>query len=68
MSITLSCGHREEDFDKHHNIMTREWEVTDRGWVKAVGYMSVCLSCFNKYHNEGLILTTDEEAMEWLRE
>lgn len=67
MSITLSCGHREDDFDNHHNVMTREWEITEEGWVKAVGYSVVCLSCFEAYKSEGLLLESEEEAMQWLR-
>jgi len=63
MSIILSCGHREDDFDKHYNIMTKEWS---RENTKAVGYMSVCLSCYKLYEKEGQLLYTDEESMEWL--
>lgn len=68
MSITLSCGHREDDFDKHYNVMTKEWEVTTDGWVKAVGYSVVCLSCFERYKSEGIVLNTEEEAMQWLHD
>lgn len=67
MSITLSCGHREDDFDKHHNIMTKEWDITEEGWVKAVGYKTVCLSCFNEHATAGELLIDEKEAMEWLR-
>ena len=61
--ITLSCGHREDDFDKHYSIMTKEWS---REHTKAVGYKSVCLSCFRNYEKSGELLYTDKEAMEWL--
>lgn len=67
MSIILSCGHREDDFDNHYNIMTKEWDITEDGWVKAVGYKSVCLSCYNAHAKAGELLMDDKEAMEWLR-
>jgi hypothetical protein len=63
MSVILSCGHREDDFDKHYNIMTKEWS---RENTKAVGYKTVCLSCFRDYEKEGLLLYNDKECMEWL--
>jgi hypothetical protein len=65
MSVILSCGHREDDFDKHYNIMTKEWS---RENTKAVGYKSVCLSCYKQYEMNGELLYTDDESMEWLRE
>lgn len=65
MSVILSCGHREDDFDKHYNIMTKDWS---RENTKAVGYRSVCLSCYKLYEKEGELLYTDQEAMEWLHE
>lgn len=66
MAMYLSCGHREDDFDKHHNILTKEWEITHDGWVKAVGYKTVCLSCYNAYEKDELLLD-EQEAMEWLK-
>ena len=62
--MILSCGHREDDFDNHHNIITREWT---RENTKAVGYKSVCLLCYKDYEKHKLLLYTDKEAMEWLR-
>ena len=64
MSVILSCGHREDDFDKHYNIMTKDWS---RENTKAVGYRTVCLSCYKMYESEGLMLYTDQEAIEWLQ-
>ena len=62
--IILSCGHREDDLEKHYNIMSKEW--TEQG-KKAVGYKTVCLSCYKEYEKQSLILYSDKEAMEWLR-
>ena len=62
--ITLSCGHREDDFDKHYSVMTKEWS---REFNKAVSYKTVCYSCMKSYEKEGILLRTDEEAAEWLR-
>ena len=64
MSIILSCGHREDDFDKHYNVMTKDWS---RENTKAVGYRTVCLSCYKSYESEGLLLYSDEEAVEWIK-
>jgi hypothetical protein len=68
MSIILSCGHREDDFDNHHSIMTKEWDITEDGWVKAVGYKVVCLSCYNEYAKRGDLLMDEAAAMKWIRE
>jgi hypothetical protein len=65
--IILSCGHREDDFDKHKNVMIKEWTINEDGWMKAVAYKCVCLHCFLEYEKDGLILYTDEEAMEWIK-
>jgi hypothetical protein len=64
MSVILSCGHREDDFDRHYNVMTKDWS---RENTKAVGYRSVCLLCYKRYEKSGELLYTDREAMEWLR-
>ena len=67
MSVILSCGHREDNFDKHFPVMTKEWDITEDGWTKAVGYSTVCLHCFERYEMQGAVLYTEDEAMEWLR-
>jgi hypothetical protein len=63
--VTLSCGHREDDFDKHYSIITREWT---RENTKAIGYKSVCLSCYLRYQKSGELFHSDEEAFNWLRD
>jgi hypothetical protein len=65
MPVILSCGHREDDFDKHYSIMTKEWS---RECTKAVGYKTVCLSCYNAYAKDESLLLNDDEAMKWLRD
>lgn len=65
MPVILSCGHREDDFDKHYSIMTKEWT---RENTKAVGYKSVCLFCLNQYERHDVLLRSDAEAMEWLHD
>jgi hypothetical protein len=64
MPIILSCGHREDDYDNHYSVMTKEWS---RECTKAVGYKTVCLSCYKSLALSDELLTTDDEAMEWLR-
>jgi len=65
MSVILSCGHREDDFDKHYSIMTKDWS---RENTKAVGYKSVCLSCYKSYESAGELLYNDNEALSWLKD
>jgi hypothetical protein len=65
MTTILSCGHIEDDFDKHYNIMTKDWS---RENTKAVGYKTVCLSCRRAYAKDGLLLINDNEAMNWLKD
>jgi hypothetical protein len=62
--VILSCGHREDDFDKHYSVMTKEWS---RENTKAVGYKTICLSCYVAYQQEDYLLQTDDEAMHWLK-
>jgi hypothetical protein len=64
MPIILSCGHREDDYDNHYAIMTKEWS---REFTKAVGYKTVCAQCRDDYAKDDQLLYTDDEAMEWLR-
>jgi hypothetical protein len=64
MPIILSCGHREDDFDQHYPIMTKEWT---RENTKAIGFKTVCLSCYVSYEKEDNLLRTDEESLNWLR-
>jgi hypothetical protein len=65
MSVILSCGHREDDFDRHYNIMTKEWS---RENTKAISYKTVCLHCYEQSEMHGEVLYTDEEAMQWIKE
>lgn len=66
MGYILSCGHREDDEDKHYSVTTKEWEVGEDGWHKALSYKTVCYSCYKEYEKEGIICYSDEEAFEWL--
>jgi hypothetical protein len=63
MPIILSCGHREDDYDNHYSVMTKEWT---RENTKAVGYKTVCLSCYVQLRENEELFNTDEEATEWL--
>ena len=66
MGIWLSCGHREDDFDKQYNITTKEWTIGEDGWQKALSYKTVCYNCYKEYEKEGDIFYSDEEATKWL--
>lgn len=63
MSVILSCGHREDNFDKHYSIMTKDWS---RENTKAIGYKTVCLYCYEQHEMHDELLYTDAEAMEWI--
>lgn len=63
MSIILSCGHREDDFDKHHSIIVRSCA---RDFSLAIGYMTVCADCKQYYADNGLLFETESDAMKWL--
>jgi hypothetical protein len=66
MGYILSCGHREDDEEKHYSITTKEWVVDESGWNKALSYKTVCQPCYKKYEKEGNLCYSDEEAFEWL--
>jgi len=65
MSVILSCGHREDDFDQHYPVMTKDWS---RENTKAIGFKTVCINCHINYAKDDLLLYTDEEAMQWLKD
>ena len=67
MGITLSCGHRVEDYEEAHNIATKAWEITTEGWSRAIHYSSVCETCKKDYEAEDSILYSDEEENNWLK-
>lgn len=67
MGIWLSCGHREDNFEKHHSITTKEWNVGEEGWHKVLSYQTVCETCYKEYQEEGTIFYSDEEAIDWLK-
>lgn len=64
MSVILSCGHREDNFDKHYRIMIKEWS---RENTKAISYKTVCLYCYEQYEIRGELLYNDQEALEWVK-
>lgn len=66
MGIWLSCGHREDNFDKHYPITTKEWDIGEEGWHKAISYKTVCYQCYKEYEKAGELFYSDEEAVEWL--
>ena len=66
MGIWLSCGHREDDFDKHNSISTKEWTIGEDGYSKAISYKTVCEDCYKEYQKEGVLFYSDDEAFGWL--
>jgi hypothetical protein len=66
MAIIGSCGHRVEELDDLINISTKEWEITQDGWVKAVAYKSVCKDCYQGYKSTNAIIENEAEELDWL--
>lgn len=62
--MILSCGHREDNFDKHYTVTTKEWENNS----KAVAYSCVCLHCYLDLQREKRLFYSDSAALEWLME
>ena len=66
MSFWLSCGHREDDMDKHYNVITKSSDCDEDGFKKALAYSVVCKKCKEFYKKENALFDTEEEAMKWL--
>ena len=66
MGIWLSCGHREDDFDKQYQVITKGEDCDEDGWHKALFYKTVCASCKEEYKREGILFEDEKEATEWL--
>ena len=64
--VILSCGHREDDFDKHHSIATKDWTIGEDGWQKSICYQTVCETCYKEHQVEGSILESEAEEIQWL--
>lgn len=63
MSIILSCGHREDDFDKHHTVMVQDYT---KECTKAIAYKTVCAACKQQYKDWGILFEDQTEALLWL--
>jgi len=63
MSIILSCGHREDDFDKHYDVMVQEYT---RENTRAIAYKTVCAECKQQYKDWGILFEDQAEALLWL--
>ena len=66
MSIIASCGHKVQEIEDCYNIATKEWDINEEGWCKAVAYKSVCKDCHENYKKNDAICETEAEEFEWL--
>jgi len=66
MSIRASCGHEVQEIEDTYNIATKEWEINEDGWQKAVAYKSVCKDCYEEYKKNDAILSSEAEEFDWL--
>lgn len=67
MAHILSCGHREDDFDKQYNVITKSSSCDEDGFKKAIAYSTVCKECKDFYIEEDLLFETEDEAIKWLQ-
>ncbi len=61
--IILTCGHREDDFDKHYAVTVKSWS---REWTKALSYKTVCRACRDEYQQRHELFENEKDAMTWL--
>lgn len=66
MTFWLSCGHQENDMDKHYNVTIKSSDCDEDGFKKALAYKVVCINCLNSYKEDGLLFNSEEEALTWL--
>jgi len=63
--IILSCGHEVYDVKHAYTIMSKS---TNRYGDPAVKYQTTCGPCEDRYRQQGRILDTEHEALEWLKD
>lgn len=66
MSIRASCGHEVQEIEDTYNIATKEWDINEEGWCKAIAYKSVCKDCYEDYKKNDAILESEAEEFDWL--
>ena len=72
MTHYLSCGHElleDEEGNELYVTLTLAATTCDHdGWKHAVHYGSYCPDCAKELEEEGLVLHTVQEEMDWLSE
>ena len=73
MTIIGSCGHRLSNNDGEHGLgisVMYQSENCDpiSGFQRSITYASVCQSCRDQYAEWGILVKTEEEAMNWVSE
>ena len=63
MSITLSCGHKANSKFEYEVLNVRE--MNSKG-NRAVSTGSYCLTCAAALYDDGLVIETDVQFVEWL--
>lgn len=63
MSITLSCGHKANSKFDYEVLDVREMNSTGQ---RAVTTGSFCLTCAAALHDDGLVIESEDDFMEWI--
>lgn len=64
MTIYASCRHVVEDFDSLYSVSVKEY--TSCG-AQCISDKSVCLSCYNWYKEQDMLLYSDKDEALWLK-
>lgn len=63
MTIYASCGHVVEDMDDMYDVSVKG----DTGCgAPCINYKSVCLSCYNLYKEQDMLLCNEEDEKAWM--
>jgi rRNA maturation endonuclease Nob1 len=66
MSIIATCGHTVQEIEDTLDIATKEWTINEDGWQKAIGYKTVCKTCYQEYKKNGALIDSEAEEFDWL--
>lgn len=65
--ITCTCGHTVSDFDDAIacNVKTEALDY-ERGYVPAIGTVSLCKACYAANDAKGIVLKTEKQEQDYL--
>jgi len=63
MTVIFTCGHKAKDEEEGFVISTKAYSRKNE---RAVEYRTVCINCYSFFEEEGRILYSESEVIEWL--